>query len=82
MRPISAVLAPPPPPARDPPSSLYAPASSSARIPPPAPVMEMKASASDETLAAVLDHLKPHTVGTFLPPRAWDDDERKPPATS
>jgi hypothetical protein len=44
--------------------------------------MEMKASASDETLAAVLDHLKPHTVGTFLPPRAWDDDERKPPATS
>uniref|UniRef100_A0A804NPK9 Uncharacterized protein n=1 Tax=Zea mays TaxID=4577 RepID=A0A804NPK9_MAIZE len=68
MRPISAVPTPPPPPARYPPRSLYAPASSSARIPLPAPNMEMKASAFDETLAAVLDHLKPHIVGTFLPP--------------
>uniref|UniRef100_A0A804M6L1 Uncharacterized protein n=1 Tax=Zea mays TaxID=4577 RepID=A0A804M6L1_MAIZE len=69
MRPISAVPTPPPSPARDPPHSLYASASSSARIPPPAPDMEMKVSASDETLAVVLDHLKPHTVGTFLPLR-------------
>jgi hypothetical protein len=31
--------------------------------------MAALASASDETLAAVLYHLKPHTVDTFLPPR-------------
>ncbi|ONM56334.1 Alpha-(14)-fucosyltransferase [Zea mays] len=46
-------------------------ASSPARDPP----SSLYASASDETLAAVLDHLKPHTVGTFLPPRETTTSE-------